>query len=126
TAVPVRGAVARREGGGRGRGAGRGRPAAGGGLGPGQTSSLRAFIGTARATLRAGLALVGLGSLVDGVTPCLGLVAGRRTTFSFKSPGITNWPGPFLPSSLAISSPIASNSLAMSFLPTPVFSARAL
>jgi hypothetical protein len=63
-----------------------------------QTISLRAFRGSARTTLRAGLAWIVIGSPVNGFVPGRALVAGLRTTLSFRRPGRTNWPGPFLPS----------------------------
>src|SRR5207244_2124742 len=73
------------------------------GIGPSDrgrhTSSLRAFRGMALTTLRAGFALIVIGSLVNGLIPCLALVAGRRTTLSLSRPGTVNRPGPFLLSS---------------------------
>src|SRR2546423_14789215 len=73
-----------------------------------QTESFRAFRGSALITLRAGLALMSIGSLVNGLMPCLALVAGLLTRFSLIRPGIVNRPGPFLPSSLLMRSVIAS------------------
>jgi hypothetical protein len=81
--------------------------------------------GTTRTTFLAGLALIVIGSPVNGFLPGFALVAGFRTTLSFSRPGMTNWPGPFLPSSLPISSPSAAKTPAICFLPRPVFSARA-
>ena len=65
--------------------------------------SFSAFIGIPRTTFRAGLAAIVIGALVNGLIPGLALVAALRTTLSFKSPGTTNCPGPFLPRSLPIS-----------------------
>src|SRR5205823_14972083 len=56
------------------------------------TDSFNDFKGIALTTLRADLALKVIGSLVKGLIPCLALVAGLRTTFSFRSPGMTNSP----------------------------------
>src|SRR5512135_3162854 len=57
---------------------------------PSQTISLRAFSGSARTTLRAGLAWIVIGSPVNGFFPDRDLVAGLRTTLSFRRPGTTN------------------------------------
>ena len=57
---------------------------------PSQTISLRPFSGSARTTLRAGLAWIVIGSPVNGFVPGRALVAGLRTTLSFRSPGTTN------------------------------------
>ena len=57
---------------------------------PSQTISLRAFSGSARTTLRAGLAWIVIGSPVNGFVPGRALVAGLRTTLSFRRPGTTN------------------------------------
>jgi hypothetical protein len=69
------------------------------------------------------LAWIVIGSPVNGFVPGRALVAGLRTTLSFRRPGRTNWPRPFLPSSLAISAPRAEKTAATSFLPRPVVSA---
>src|SRR4051794_3325647 len=54
-----------------------------------QTKSLSAFRGTALITFRAGFALMVIGSLVKGLMPCFALVAGLRTTRSFRRLGTT-------------------------------------
>src|SRR3954447_12505950 len=94
------------------------------GKSPFQTRSLRALSGTALMTLRAGLALIVIGWPLNGLTPCLALVAGLSTTLSLSRPGTTKIPGPFLPRSLAIDSLIASKTSEICFLLSPVFSAR--
>src|SRR5581483_9682587 len=58
--------------------------------------SLRTLSGRARTMLRAGLALIVIGSLVNGLMPGRALVAGLWTSFSLIRPGMVNWPGPFL------------------------------
>ena len=67
-----------------------------------------------------GLALNVIGSPVNGLTPCRSLVAGLRTTWSFTSPGMANWPGPSLPSSRPIRSARAAKTAATSFWASPV------
>src|SRR5262249_57232988 len=62
------------------------------------TMSLRLLSGCALTTLRAGLALIMVGSLVNGLMPGRALVAGLWTRLSFNRPGTLNVPGPFLPS----------------------------
>ena len=57
---------------------------------PSQTISMRAISGSARTTLRAGLAWIVIGSPVNGFVPGRAVVAGLRTTLSFKRPGRTN------------------------------------
>ena len=71
---------------------------------PAQTSSLSDFSRMALTALRAGLALMMVGSLVNGLMPGRALVAGLLTILSLSRPGTTKMPGPFLPRSLAISS----------------------
>ena len=93
---------------------------------PPQTISLRAFSGSARTTLRAGLAGIVIGAPVKGFVLDRAVVAGLRTTLSFRSPGRTNWPGPFLPSSWAMSAPRAAKTAATCFVPSPVVSASAV
>ncbi len=89
-----------------------------------QTRSLSAFRGIALTTLRAGLALIVIGSPVNGLVPFFSLVAGLCTTLSFRRPGMINRPGPFLPSSLPINSPSEAKTTAICFLLSPVFSPR--
>jgi hypothetical protein len=50
---------------------------------------LSAFIGIARTTFRAGLALIVITSPVNGFFPGLAFVAGLRTTLSLSRPGTT-------------------------------------
>ena len=57
---------------------------------PSQTISLRAFSGSTRTTLWAGLARIVIGSPVNGFVPGRDLVAGLRTTLSFRRPGTMN------------------------------------
>jgi hypothetical protein len=83
---------------------------------PAQTRSLSAFMGMARTTFLAGLAWIVIAAPVNGFLPGRALVAGLRTTLSFRRPGRTNWPGPFLPSSLAIRSFSAVKAPAIWFL----------
>src|SRR5262249_8392123 len=47
-------------------------------------------------TLRAGLALIMIGSFVPGLVPWRAGVAGLKTLLIFKSPGRADTPGPFL------------------------------
>ena len=76
--------------------------------------------------LLVGLALMVMGSLVKGLTPCFSLVAGLRITLSFNRPGMVKMPGPFLPRSLAIKSLSPLKTLAMSFLLKPVLVASSV
>src|SRR6267154_5093662 len=57
-----------------------------------QTASLTAFTGRALMSLRAGLALNTVGSLVNGLMPLRALVAGFFTTTNFAKPGSTKDP----------------------------------
>ncbi len=74
-------------------------------------------------TLRAGLALKIISSLVNGLMPLRALVAGLRWTETFIMPGTLNAPQePFLRSTW-IMSPMTSKTWAASFLEMPTWSA---
>src|SRR5687768_11622212 len=75
-------------------------------------------------TLRAGLALIVIASLVNGLMPGRALVAGLRMTLSLTRPGMLKTPRPFLPRSFLIMSPRTSITEEICFLLSPVPSER--
>src|SRR3954471_14890644 len=88
--------------------------------------SFSAFSGRTLMTLRAGLALNIVSSLVKGLIPLRALVAGLWTTLIFTRPGTANTPGPFLPTAFPIWVARASNTADTCLRDSAVFSAMAL
>src|SRR3954462_6196328 len=88
--------------------------------------SFRPLSGRTLMTLRAGLALKTVSSLVKGLIPLRALVAGLWTTLIFTRPGTANTPGPFLPTAPLISRARASNTALTCLRDRAVFSAIAV
>jgi hypothetical protein len=58
------------------------------------TISLSALSGSARTTVRFGLALIVIGSPVSGLRPCRALVGAFSTRLILSKPGTLKMPGP--------------------------------
>src|SRR5262249_22221248 len=66
-------------------------------------------------TVRAGLALINMGSPVAGLRPIRSFVAGLLTRLIFKRPGKAKTPGPFFPTLCLMSFSSSSNTVATCF-----------